>query len=343
MGQYPVNPNFDAPPIRGFFGAVGVPYATRVLQDREVSYIGIDEIQNEIIIFTKKKLVARDQRAFNNLALTVGGADRITLRFEHCAVAQAGLPPTPPSVPPYYIHNDRYTCGSSIYIGSEKGAGTLGFLARDAGGTLYGVSNNHVVGGSNYARPGLPILAPGMADVTAGGQDPETLGHHQKAYPFVDGLPDVVDAKSNLDAAIFKIVDEDRVSSMQRGSYDTPQACVPLVMGMTVSKVGRTTGITHGEVTSELFDCEPVLYSLDVIGGRKIVYFQSLFTIKGNAGAFSSFGDSGSLIIHTDAAGARQAVGLVVAGDENSGICLALSLDRILQHFGVTLAFGHNV
>lgn len=343
MGQYPVNPDFEAPAIRGFFGAVGVPYATRVLQDREISYIGIDEIRNEIVIFTKKRLVTKDQRAFSNLGLNMGGVDRIALRFEQCAVAHAGAPPISPAVPPYFIHNGRYTCGSSIYIGSEKGAGTLGFLARDAAGTLYGVSNNHVAGGSNYARPGLPILAPGMADVTAGGQDPETLGHHHKAYPFVDGLPDVVDATHNLDAALFTIADEDRVSSMQRGSYDTPQACVPLAMGMNVSKVGRTTGLTHGEVTSELFDCEAVLYDLDIIGGRKVVYFQSLFTIHSSTGAFSQFGNSGSLIVHVDGNGIRRSTGIVVAGDENSGTCLALSLDRVLQHFGITLVCGHNV
>jgi hypothetical protein len=343
MGQYPVNPNFDAPPIRGFFGAIGIPYATRVLQDRGISYIGINEILNEIVIFTSRKLNARDHRALSNLALAVGGGERITLQFEHCAIAQAGSPPTPPSVPAYHVHNGRYTCGSSIYIGSEKGAGTLGCLVRGADGTLYGLSNNHVSGGSNYARPGLPILAPGMADVTAGGQDPETIGHHYRAHPFVDGLPEVVNAADNLDAALFTIADEARVSSMQRGSFDTPANHIPLAVGMNVLKVGRTTGVTHGDVTSELFDAEAVLYNLDIIGGRKIVYFQSLFTIKGTVGLFSQAGDSGSLIINTDAGGIRRAVGIVVAGDENSGTCLALSLDRMLQHFGVTLVSGHNV
>jgi hypothetical protein len=131
------------------------------------------------------------------------------------------------------------------------------------------------------------------------------------------------------------------VSSMQRQEYDTPPECVPLEIDMRVSKVGRTTGKTNGTVVSELFDYEPIIYDLDIIGGKKIVYFKSLFTIIGDTQPFCQPGDSGSLIVTTATDGIRKAVAIVVAADEN-GLTFALSLDRVLSYFDVELVSGHN-
>jgi hypothetical protein len=190
--------------------------------------------------------------------------------------------------------------------------------------------------------PGLPIIAPGILDVAAGGQDPETIGHHSKAYPFVDGIPDIVDAARNLDAAIFKIADPDRVSSMQRQAYDTPAECIPMQVGMRVSKAGRTTGVTHGEVVAEFPDCEQVEYNIDICNGKKFVYYQPLFAISATPGNFSECGDSGSLVINLDGNGVRRAVGIIVGGD-GLGLSVALSLHRVLDHFDVSLVSAHNV
>lgn len=339
-----LQPQVNQDLVRAVFGRVGVPAATRILQGRGISYIGINELTDEIVIFTKRKLNTREYKALQAAAyVAAGGKERFGISFEHGNFAHVGFNPQPPSVPPFTLHNNRYTCGSSIYIGSEKGAGTFGCLLRAMDKKLYGLSNNHVSGGSNYANPGLPITAPGILDVAAGGKDPETLGHHRRAYPFIDGLPDVVDAANNLDAAIFEIADEDRVSSMQRAHYDTPAKCVPLEIGMEVEKVGRTTGRTHGKVIAELFDFEPVWYDVDVIGGRKRIYFRSLYAIKAdNDQYFSYSGDSGSLIVATDKNNNKVAVGIIVAGNEEK-ITFALSLDRILTYFDATLVAGHHV
>lgn len=190
--------------------------------------------------------------------------------------------------------------------------------------------------------PGLPIIAPGLLDVAAGGQDPETIGHHHRAYPFIDGIPEIVGATENLDAAIFKIIDPDRVSSMQRAAYDTPTECIPLEIGMRVQKVGRTTGSTIGEVVAEMPDCEPIEYGVDIIGGKKHIYFKGLFAILTTGASFSQPGDSGSLIVNLDQNNARRAVGIIVGGDE-TGLTFALSLDRVLEHFDVELVSNHNV
>ena len=339
-----LQPQVDQDLVRAVFGRVGVPAATRILQGRGISYIGINELSDEIIIFTKRKLNTREQKMLQAAAyISAGGKQRIGISFEHSNFAHVGLNPQPPTVPPFTLHNKRYTCGSSIYIGSEKGAGTLACLLLGKDKKLYGLSNNHVSGGSNYANPGLPITAPGILDVAAGGKDPETLGHHRRAYPFIDGLPDVVNAEKNLDAAIFEIANEDRVSSMQRSHYDTPTKCIPLEIDMDVEKVGRTTGKTSGKVIAELFDFEPVWYDVDVINGRKRIYFKSLFMIKADSDQYFSYsGDSGSLITATDKDKNKSAVGIVVAGNEEK-ITFALSLDRILTYFDTTLVSGHNV
>jgi hypothetical protein len=342
MGFSKEAPPVDLTTIRSVFRHVGVPAATKILQERGITYIGINELKDEIIIFTRRKLPIKDQKLLQAASYTEGDA-KYTVSFRQGSVANAGPNASPPiGIPPYSKIKDRYTCGSSVYIGSEKGAGTLGCLVRDKkSGQLYGLSNNHITGGSNYAVPGLPIVAPGALDVAAGGMDPTTLGHHADAYPFIDGFPDAVDVDDNLDAAIFTIPDGNLVSSMQRTEYDTPAECVPLEIDMEVMKVGRTTGKTAGKVVAELFDYEPVVYELEVIGGKKIVYFASLFTIIGNTQLFSLPGDSGSLTVSKDASGITKGVGIVVACDEN-GLTFALSLDRVLRYFDVELVCGHN-
>lgn len=342
MGMsYPSQPGFDPDLIRAMFGHAGIPYVTRVLQDRQISYIGINDISNEIIVFTKKKLNSRDARALSAAATMIGG-QQIALIFKHGGIGHAGGPPGPPILAPIHMHNNRFACGGSVYIGSEKGAGTLGCLVRSSDGTLYGLSNNHITGGCNYAVPGLPIIAPGLLDVAAGGQDPETIGHHYKAYPYVDGIPEIVDADENLDAAIFTIGDADRISSMQRGAYDTPAECIPMQVGMRVSKVGRTTGTTQGEIVAEMPDCEPIEYSVDIVNGKKFIWFKSLFAIQATPGFFSQPGDSGSLIANLDQNNVRRTVGIIVGGDE-TGLCFALSMHRVLEHFDVELVSNHNV
>lgn len=343
MGGQAHASTFDPGLIREIFGRVSVPVATGILQNRGISYIGVDELQDHIIIFTRKKLSVREYKLFE--AASIGSSHTtVHFTFYQSDIAHiGGPPPFPPGILPYHLHNGRFTCGSSIYLGSEKGAGTLGCLLKDKAGTLYGLSNNHVTGGSNYAPLGLPIVAPGQVDVTPGRMNPETIGHHFRAYPFIDGLPGIVNADGNLDAAIFIVLDGNRISSMQRDRFDTPSRAVPIEVGMRVEKLGRTTGHSAGDVISEMVGYSAVNYSLDIIGGgRKIVYFDGVFGIKDAITTFSSPGDSGSLITTKLDSGERVAVGIIVAGSDD-GVCLALSIDRILSYFDAELVSGHNV
>src|SRR5580692_1541613 len=116
----------------------------------------------------------------------------------------------------------RYTCGGSISLGNVREAGTLGCLLKDKDGKIYGLSANHVTGGCSNARPGSPIVAPGIKDVGAGQPDPRTIGYHTRAGAFVAGDPSSVAVARNTDAAIFELIAPKEISSWQGDHYDTP-------------------------------------------------------------------------------------------------------------------------
>lgn len=157
---------------------------------------------------------------------------------------------------------------------------------------------------------------------------------------------DNIDPKDNLDAAIFRIANEDLVSSFQGSFYDTPVGITPFVDGMEVEKVGRTTSHTQGRVVGQIYGASPIQYSAALYGFTGIVYFEPLFSMYGQGSLFSDNGDSGSLIT-TVVNGQRFAVGIVVGGKADSAAAgqkttLALPIGPILQALGVTLVSGHN-
>lgn len=240
-----------------------------------------------------------------------------------------------------------YTCGSSISVGNNREAGTLGCLVRDAAGNIFGLSNNHVSGACSYAPAGLPILAPGVMDVSPLNPHPFTIGVHVRQLQMQVGDPSSVDHLENSDAALFRIIDPSRVSSMQRNFYDTPDMVMDLIPGMDVEKVGRSTGLKKGKVLGELVGALSVSYSAAQYGFSGGVFFEKLFAVHGVNDVFSESGDSGSLVVHVDAHGQRYAVGLLIAGCQNSNapggkLSLILPLRPILNKLNVTLVSAHN-
>lgn len=325
--------------ISDLFAPAGLKESTLVLQDRGISYVGVNEHENSVQIFLKRPPRAKDRDLFSKL-----GRFGVPIHVTGGSLGHASnhFPPSV-NVPPATFRDHRYTCGSSIYLSTETGAGTIGALVKDKTGNMFGLSNNHVSGGCNYAELTLPVQAPGQIDIAAGQPDPFTIGHHYGVMPFVDGLPNIVATEHNLDAAIFKIADPDRVSSFQRASFDTPSETSPLRANMQVMKVGRTTGLTQGKVISHFVDPYPVIYDVGAVsGGKKIVYFTDLFAIENQNTHFAQNGDSGAIIVTTDSNKEKRAVGIVVATDGNQ-LTLALSLDVILNYFEVELVSGHNV
>jgi len=208
---------------------------------------------------------------------------------------------------------------------------------------VYALSNNHVFAGNNYCDIGIQIIAPGQFDIRANALDPFTLGHLHKAIPLIDGNPKIVDASTNVDAAIIKISAPNRISSMQKHYYDTPATVMPISPNMVVEKVGRTTGRTTGVVTSYHTTPQFIRCNISRHNTFKIVHFQDFWGVRSQSGVFSSGGDSGSLVTTVDPQGVRSGVGLVFAGIENINLSLIIPLDKVLGHFGLTLLANHNI
>lgn len=323
---------------------------TALLRKQRIMAVGFNEADCEVTVFTR----FAPPRSKKVLSLVPTRMDDVKIIYRQGVASplDASLP-APHSSPPFVMRatsrGSHYACGSSISAGNVRDAGTLGCLVRDSAGVLYGLSNNHVCGSCSYAEADLPILAPGVFDVAPHNHAPFTIGFHSRALPFRAGSPSVVDISANTDAAIFRIASEDQVTSYQGTIYDTPTSAGVLDAGIKVEKVGRTSGYTKGTVVTRILGPLPINYSSAEHQFSGKIFFEPLFVIHGEAAdAFSTSGDSGSLITTVTPQGARVAVGLVVGSMKDGKApggeaTMALAISPILQSLGVTLVSGHNV
>lgn len=330
----------DALPTR--LEGINLVAASEILQRRRLHFIGFNNPKKEVVVYTRARILRRE---LDELPQEVAGVKVSYLRADAASVGE--VPSAPLGVGPYFVHKGKYTCGSSIHVANQIGAGTLGCLVTDGQGKMYGLSNNHVTGSCNYAEPGLPILAPGPLDVVAQGLDPFTIGHHTRLKPMVMGLPENVDVRENTDAAIFLVKDKDRVSTSQRGAHDTPVKVRAIEPNMAVEKAGRTTGMTKGYVRAQSIGPQDVYYAISTLDLKAVIYFEPIYVIEAVGDApFADLGDSGSLVTYVDGNGTRHAVGILVAvSTESTGqnLAYALPIVPILDYFGVRLLAGHNV
>jgi len=109
--------------------------------------------------------------------------------------------------------------------------------------------------------------------------------------------------ENSVDVALAVLNDQKDLNCSILGLGDVEGFCNP-TRNMHVTKSGRTTGITHGEI--EFIDSDIEV----VYGGGKKAYFANQIQTKK---PMSLAGDSGSLLTTTEN-GPREAVGLIFAG-----------------------------
>lgn len=228
-------------------------------------------------------------------------------------------------------------------------AGTLGCLVeRD--GTLYILSNNHVLANSNNASTGDPILQPGPTD---GGRNPQDKiaeltdfvpitfeeGPDQPDCPTASAVASVLNALASVsgsatrlkphriqqtenmvDAAIAQPLDPNDVEN-EILDIGSPAGVNEGVLGMQIKKSGRTTGFTTG-----------VIQQVDVTvrvnyGANKVATFVDQLM----AGSMSQGGDSGSAVLDND----DNIVGLLFAGSDTSTIINRIQ--HVFTALGVSL------
>lgn len=170
-------------------------------------------------------------------------------------------------------------------------AGTLGATVYDkVTGAQLILSNAHVLSPPS-AQSNDPITQPGSID---GGEYPED--HEATLLRWVNlhednNLIDAAVATPTKPPSSDEIIDIGYVCGVT-----TPE------IGMHVKKSGRTTGLTHGEITDT-----DVTISVEYGDAKRI------FTNQFITSAMSAGGDSGSLCLESDT---NKAVGLLFAGSD---------------------------
>jgi hypothetical protein len=255
---------------------------------------------------------------------------------------------------PIYYRGKQIACGSSVGLGNQRNAGTLTALGKASDGALIGISCNHVTGGCNTARPGTPIVVPGIQDVSPEQHEIKVIGVHDFTGPMSQGLPQVFKISTNCDIAFFQINDKQSklLSSMQGSgpdAYDTPTTFAKVKEELLVQKWGRTSGRTRGKIKKIVSEPESIDYKITSYFGptssqvfNGTVYFCDFYEVESRgADPFSIGGDSGSLVVTDESGKQEKVVGILIGGNDSKSYVLPLK--SIFKTLKVTLLNGHNV
>lgn len=310
-----------------------------------IGYAGGEQGEPRVFIYTRRRLTIAEMRLLGDRSIM---ASRPVFRTAHPFVVGRA---TRPALQPVARQGLYMACGGSISVGNSREAGTLGALLGDRAGNVFGLSCNHVTGGCSNARPGLPIVSPGILDVGAGAAAPQTIGFHARALQFISGDPfSIPGFGGNLDAAVFTIASPSAHSSSQGGIYDTPVHTAMPVPDDPVEKVGRSTGHTYGVIESCLAGAQRIDYRMTAYHSAEesspftgSVFFEPVYIVRGSGGRFAAEGDSGALVVAGRARGTPVAVGLVIGGDTTSDVTYMLPLPPVLAALDMKPVSGLNL
>ncbi len=208
--------------------------------------------------------------------------------------------------------------------------GTIGCFVKKKGVGRHILSNNHVIAGENRGVIGDRILQQGAATF-----DSSKLVAKLSAFvpllfsPHGASIPDGNVIFNDVDAGIAEVqspVVSTNTYLPVRTGIKAPSGFGTARRKDIVSKVGRTTGLTHGEVTAVGTIVSEVGY------GSKEAWFRGSIEISNVGGiAFSAGGDSGSVIVNADG----EIVGLLYAG--NGSQTYACPISAVVTALGIAL------
>ncbi len=217
--------------------------------------------------------------------------------------------------------------GVSTGNANECAAGTISARVKDSSGNDYALSNNHVYAREdNGVKDRDQVLQPGLYDtqcLNAGNTD---LGTLTNFVPIVFSAT----ATNTVDAAIALTTTGKLGFATPSDGYGAPSAnTVGATLGLRVQKYGRTTQLTHGQVTGVDVDV-----NIGYTTGTAHFIHQ---IIVGSNKPFLKPGDSGSLLV-TD--NSNNPVGLMFAADNSGKYTIANEIDRVLSALNVTIDNG---
>ncbi len=258
--------------------------------------------------------------------------------------------------------NDYDTSGNTIV---DCCGGTLGSLLENSSGKEYILSNNHVLAESDQAKAGDAIIQPGLIDDNC---TPFADGGRVTPVGSLTGWAPLSANSTNVDAAIalanvgavntsgeiLELGQKQANGSLAAAAPGTtcsiasPQQGVSCaagqgenaVVGMSVAKSGRTTGLTCGDVSAVDLDVK-VDYYANCAETKPYLTpknYTNQIAISGNQ--FSDAGDSGSLVVDT---GNAEPVGLFFAGGvDNSGVSYGVAnpVSEVLSELDADVSGG---
>ena len=212
--------------------------------------------------------------------------------------------------------------GVSVGNNLECAAGTIGCQVT-IGGAKYILSNNHVLARENAAVIGEDIVQPGRYD-----NSPLCANYvaTDKVADLSDFEPLKFDGSNNyIDAAIALYSTTDVSCGTLAGFYGYPgTTIVTPSVGLAVKKVGRTTELTTGTISSI-----NVTVSVGYTTGTAKFVGQFMTTKK-----FTKSGDSGSLVVTNNTS--NSPVGLLFGGTK-LGQAICNPINTVLTRFNATI------
>jgi hypothetical protein len=247
----------------------------------------------------------------------------IALAHDEVDIVATG--PVRPFLIPVDVNALRAPC-RPLVIGCSIGhvtatAGTLGLIAQHTKTNRpVLVSNSHVLAHSGAAKVGDGITQPGRVD---GGIAP--IGALLDFAPLKPTGSNQVDAAIAVPDAAIELQPRD-IPGIGNFTIAPANGLLPNV---SVSKLGRTSGLTHGVVTAVEIDhivMESELGNLT---------FDDQIEVRGTDRAFSDLGDSGALVVSDQ----NAALGLVFCGNPFAngglGVTYVNPLPRVMDAFNL--------
>lgn len=264
-----------------------------------------------VTVFVRRKLPPRLLSPSRLLPRSVTAVDGTELGVD---VLELGVPTAPPplavpvasvasvpSVPTAGLRGRvRPGRGGSSAAHWRFPAGTLTCGVVDATDlrTVYALSCNHVFGQMGGAVFGDPVLQPCRLD---GGTLTDAVGGFTRSAPLVFGGGTAQLADASLAYCPGDVVPGE-IEGV--GPVDGQREAADLRPGEWVFKVGRTTGLTHGQVLATGAWAR-IDYSALGFRDRSVLYRSQIVTT-----GMGAYGDSGSLLLDLD----RRGVGLLFSG-----------------------------
>lgn len=235
-------------------------------------------------------------------------------------------------------------------------AGTIDYFVKDSSGNIGILSNNHVLANENNASIGDAILQPGAYDggnvltntvakltsfvpIQYDNGQPSTCPNAAWVSGIYNGLAKALKRKTRLhpivhqtasnqiDCAYATLVDQTNYQPVMNGLF-SPVGVDEAVDGDVVTKSGRTTGVTTGQVI-DTAGTVTVGYG----GSNTATFIDQVIVSDMNGQSFSQGGDSGSLIMRQSD---QKAVALLFAGGGTTTIANHIAL--VLSTLGLTFA-----